>query len=142
LPNVRWLIALITVTHRFLYQKTGGLLGASILHMRFLLVTQVGRHSGRERVTPLLCIVEDGRWIVVGSNGGDDRVPAWWLNLQSRPEARVQFRSETVAVKAREATGAEHDALWSKLCESYRYYERYRERTTRQIPVVVLDRTG
>jgi deazaflavin-dependent oxidoreductase (nitroreductase family) len=141
-PNIRWLIAFITRVHRFFYEATRGVIGPSVFHMRFLLLHNVGRRSGLHRITPLLCIVEDDRWIVVASNGGDDHPPAWWLNLESQPEARVQFRSETVAVKARQATGAERDVLWAKLQASYRYYDRYRERTTREIPVVLLERTG
>ena len=63
------------------------------------------------------------------------------LNLQSHPEAHVQFGRERVAVKASEVSGAERAAMWSKLEESYPYFDTYRQRTERRIPVVVLDRT-
>lgn len=142
MPNIRWLIAFITKVHRALYLRTNGWIGARVLHMRFLLLTHRGRRSGLERVTPLLCVEDGHRWIVAASNGGDDREPAWWLNLQARPEAVVQFGGERTTVKAREASEAENAELWTRLEASYSYYDRYRERTSRHIAVVVLDRTA
>lgn len=142
LPNIPWLISLITRFHRFVYQRSDGRLGSRILRMRFLLLFHVGRRSGHERVTPLLCVVGNGRWIVVASNAGADRHPAWWLNLQDRPEAIVQFGRARRAVKARAASDAEYEAMWEMLRASYPYYDRYRERTTRTIPVVILEGTS
>ncbi len=69
------------------------------------------------------------------------RPPAWWLNLKSCPEAHVQYATERVAVKMREATGDEYDEMWSRLQASYPNFDTYRQRTARHIPVVVLDRT-
>jgi len=138
-PNIRWLIALQTRLHRFVYLLTGGRLGSRIFSMRFLLLYSVGRKTGLERITPLLCIPEAGRWLVAGSNGGDDRPPAWLLNLRARPEARVRFETEEQAVTAREACEEESVELWPKLEASYSYYGNYRERTARRIPVVILE---
>jgi deazaflavin-dependent oxidoreductase (nitroreductase family) len=76
---------------------------------------------------------------VVGSNGGDARPPAWWLNLQAQPAAEVQVDRAHYRVTARQAVGAERDALWQRLEASYRYYANYRRRTSREIPVVVLE---
>ena len=70
MPNIRWLIALQTRIHRFIYLLTGGRLGSRIFSMRFLLLYTVGRKSGLERITPLLCVPEEGRWLAAGSNGG------------------------------------------------------------------------
>ena len=140
MPNIRWLISLITRVHRFVFLATDGRLGSSLLWMRFLLLSHVGRRSGLRRYTPLLCIEEDSRWIVVASNGGDDRSPAWWLNLQSHPEAEVHYYREHIKVKAREASVIEYEALWAKLQQSYSFYDNYRTRTDRKIPVVILER--
>ena len=139
MPNIRWLIALQTRVHRFVYLLTGGRLGSRIFSMRFLLLYTVGRKTGLERITPLLCIPEAGRWLVAGSNGGDDRPPAWLLNLQARPEARVGFGTEEQVVKAREASDEEAVELWPRLEASYAYFASYRERTVRKIPVVILE---
>ena len=140
MPNIRWLIAFITRSHRFVFLATGGRIGSWMLWMRFLLLRHTGRRSGLLRDTPLLCVADQDRWIVVGTNGGDDRTPAWWLNLQSQPEAEVRYFRERVAVKARAASAAEYDELWAKLQGSYPFYDNYRTQTERKIPVVVLER--
>lgn len=142
MPNVRWLLRLITRLHRSVYSASGGRLGGRILHMRFLLLRHAGRRSGREYATPLLHIDDDGRWVVIASNAGDARHPDWWLNLKAHPEASIQVGREEIAVKAREATDAERERLWSKLEQTYRYYGDYQERTDRRIPVVVLERAA
>ena len=140
MPNIRWLLAFITAVHRFVYQRSGGLLGGRLPGgKRFLLLTTAGRKTGKRRVLPLLYVLDGARFVVVGSNAGDDRPPAWWLNLQARPEARVQAGSAQHEVVARLAEGPELAALWPRLEAAYPPYARYRERTTREIPVVLLE---
>jgi deazaflavin-dependent oxidoreductase (nitroreductase family) len=141
MPNIRWLLALITRIHRFVYTKTGGRLGAKLLWMQMLLLVTTGRKSGREYQTPLLCIEDAGRFIVVASNGGDPRDPAWWLNLQARPEAMIQSGRERIAVKWRKAEGSEDADLWAKLTKAYAFFPQYREKAGREVPVVILERT-
>ncbi len=141
MPNIRWLIALISLVHRAVYRASGGRLGQSLGRgRRMLLLTTRGRRSGRPRVTPLLYVPDGQRWIVVGSNGGDDRHPAWWLNLRQEPEARIQVGREELAVRGRAADPAERARLWPELVAAYRPYEDYRRRTEREIPVVILER--
>jgi deazaflavin-dependent oxidoreductase (nitroreductase family) len=138
-PNVRWLLAFITALHRSLYRASDGLLGARFMGKRFLLLIQEGRRTGLERATPLLYVDHDGRWIVVASNAGDDQAPAWWLNLKSRPVARIQVGRRRLTVAARRATAEECARLWPKLNGAYRYFEAYQRRTSREIPVVILE---
>jgi deazaflavin-dependent oxidoreductase (nitroreductase family) len=140
-PNIRWLIALITALHRFVYLRSGGWIGGRLPGQRFLLLSTVGRRTGQPRTMPLLYVRDGGRFVVVGSNGGDDRPPAWWLNLQANPDAQVQVDREHHRVRARRAQGDELDALWEQLERSYRYYADYRRRTSREIPVVILEPT-
>jgi deazaflavin-dependent oxidoreductase (nitroreductase family) len=139
LPNIRWLLALITRVHRFIYVRSGGRIGSTLLSMKMLLLITVGRKSGQLRRTPLLYIVDAGRCIVVASNAGDPRDPAWWLNLQAKPSAQAQIGRERVEVTWRKADAAESDELWPKLTESYPFYPRYRERAGREIPIVILE---
>jgi len=139
MPNIRWLIALITALHRFVYQRSGGWVGGRLPGQRFLLLTTTGRRTGRERTMPLLYVPDGDRFVVVGSNGGDDRPPAWWLNLQAQPSAKVQVGRRRHRVTARRARGIELDELWKRLEQSYRYYADYRRRTSREIPIVVLE---
>jgi deazaflavin-dependent oxidoreductase (nitroreductase family) len=140
LPNIRWLLALITGVHRFLYRVSGGRLGSRLGRSDMLLLTTRGRKSGRERTVPLLYVADGERFVVVASNAGDERAPAWWLNLQASPAARVQVGRDTHAVGARRAGTEEAERLWPRLEASYPSYAAYRARTRREIPVVLLER--
>lgn len=139
-PNIRWLLAWITAAHRFVYEKTGGRIGGRLPGgKRFLLLTTVGRKTGKRRVLPLLYVADGDRFVVAGSNAGDARPPAWWLNLQAQPTARVQADTEQLEVEAREAEGEEAARLWQKLESVYGSFPEYRQRSGRAIPVVVLE---
>lgn len=140
MPNIRWLLALITAVHRFLYRASGGWIGHASLGYRFLLLGCVGRRTGRERVIPLLYVADGDRFVVVASNNGDPRPPAWWANLRAKPEAWVQVGRERADVLAREATPEEAEALWPRMLAAYRSYARYRETAGRTIPLVLLER--
>ncbi len=139
MPNIRWLLAFMTAVHRFVYQRSGGRVGGRLPGKSFLLLTTIGRRTGLPRVIPLLYHRDGDRFVVVGSNAGDDRPPAWWWNLQAQPAAQVQAGREHHHVSAHRAQGAELDALWPRLDAAYRYYADYRRRTSREIPVVVLE---
>jgi deazaflavin-dependent oxidoreductase (nitroreductase family) len=140
-PNIRWLLALVTAVHRFLFRATGGRIGAQIGKVDVLLLTTTGRKSGKRRVTPLLFVEDEGRWVVVASNAGDDRHPSWWLNLQANPDSEVQVRDQHHKTRARRARPEEAEALWPRLDRAYPPYADYRRRTSREIPVVILDPT-
>ena len=142
MPNIRWLLAGITRLQRFLYQKTDGAIGASLFGMRILLLTSAGRRTGHQRIAPLLFVEDGDRFVVVASNAGDDRHPAWWHNLEANPHARVQVRGEHHDVVARRAEPDEAERLWPILIRAYRPYAEYRRRTDREIPIVVLERAS
>ncbi len=140
MPNIRWLLALITRVHRFVYLKSGGRLGHRLGSNPMLLLFTVGRKSGQERITPLLYVPDGERWLLVASNAGDDRAPAWWLNLRAAGEATVQVGCERHRVTARAAGPDERPAVWATACAAYPNYAEYEKRTTRAIPVVILER--
>lgn len=139
MQNNRTLLRLVTVIHRALYRASGGLLGAN-LGAPMLLLTSIGRRTGRERTTPLLYVRDGERLVIVGSNAGDDLPPAWWLNLEAEPRARVQVGRSLYAVRARKAVGEERERLWRRLVAAHAGYQDYLKRTAREIPVVVLER--
>jgi deazaflavin-dependent oxidoreductase (nitroreductase family) len=141
-PNSRPLLAWITRLHRWLYLSSGGRLGARAGGLRFLLLHHVGHRSGRHFTTPLLYVEDAGRWLVVASNAGDRRHPAWWPNLRARPDVEIQVGPERFAVRARTAAGTERASLWAKLSTAYPPYAEYQHRTEREIPVVVLERAA
>jgi F420H(2)-dependent quinone reductase len=140
MPNIRWLLATITAIHRFLYRTSGGRVGHRALRFRFLLLGNRGRRSGREYQTPLLYLPDGERFVVVGSNAGDRREPSWWRNLRASPATWVQVGTERVAVRARQASSTEAEALWPRFLAVYRSFERYRRAAGREIPLVLLER--
>jgi deazaflavin-dependent oxidoreductase (nitroreductase family) len=99
-----------------------------------------GRRSGKERSTMLAVPVVDGdRLVLVASFGGDDRHPAWYLNLQANPEVHATIAGSTRAMIARTATEEERAELWPRITSTFEGYARYQERTRRPIPVVILE---
>ena len=146
MPNIRWLLALITALHRWLYRATRGVVGhrMPLLRWRSLLLTHVGHKTGRSYTIPLLYVPDGERFVVVASNAGDAKDPAWWRNLQAHPEARVQVGAEQLAVRSRLAAGEERRRLWELLLRSFRNYARYERKTQgrREIPVIVLERAA
>jgi deazaflavin-dependent oxidoreductase (nitroreductase family) len=139
MPNIRWLLALITSVHRFLYQSSGGRIGHRAPGYQFLLLGCRGRKSGREYVTPLLYVPDGQRFVVVGSNAGDPRDPGWWKNLRANPAAWVQVGRERKPVRAREASPDESAVIWPQVVSVYGSFERYKERAGRPIPLVLLE---
>lgn len=107
-----------------------------------LLLTTRGRRSGQRRRTALIYGRAGDAYVVVASQGGDPKHPAWYLNLDADPEVEVQVRAEVFTARARTATGAERDRLWGEMARIWPAYDDYQRRTDREIPIVVLDRTG
>jgi len=142
MPNIRWLLALITKIHRFVYEKSGGRIGHKLGGQPMLLLHAVGRKSGKPRTTPLLYVPDGERWLLVASNAGDDRPPAWWLNLRDAGRATIQVGTERHAVTARAADATERPGLWKQCCDQYPNYAEYEKRTDRDIPVVILERAA
>jgi F420H(2)-dependent quinone reductase len=112
-----------------------------VANMPVLLLTTTGRRTGRARSTPLTYLERDGDLVVVGSNGGEDAPPAWWLNLLAIPEATITIGTAAEPVRARPATAEEHERLWPIVTRTNPGYARYAQRTRRSIPLVILART-
>ena len=132
----------VTAVHTQLYRRTGGKVGGKLGAATMGLLTTTGRKSGQPRTTPLNCTPDGDRYLLVASYGGDDRDPQWFRNLQSNPEATLQIGAETFGVRATVATAEEKAALWPKVVAGYKGYDGYQRKTDRDIPVVVLTRTG
>ncbi|MFC5746427.1 nitroreductase family deazaflavin-dependent oxidoreductase [Actinomadura rugatobispora] len=121
---------------RALHKASGGrfLLGQSLVPS--LVLTTTGAVSGQPRRAPLACMPEpDGSWIVVGSNFGRERHPAWTGNLLKNPAAEVSFRGRTVKVTAALLEGPERDEVWPRLVRVWPVYDRYVERVDRRLRV-------
>jgi len=131
-----------TFLHTQVYRRTGGKVGAKIGPTNMGLLTTTGRKSGQPRTTPLNCTPDGDRYLLVASYGGDDRDPQWFKNLQANPEASLQIGPETFPVRATVATPEERTVLWPKVVAAYKGYEGYQRKTSREIPVVILTRSG
>ncbi len=135
--------AMLTMTalHRAIVRLTGGRLGWSIGEMRVIELETVGRRSGERRRAMLTVPVEEGdRLVVIASRGGDDAMPAWYLNLQAEPRVGVAEQGGAARpYRARTADPQERERLWPRAVAAYRGYAAYQRRTERLIPVVILE---
>lgn len=122
----------------WLYRSTGGRIGGRMFGATVLLITTTGRRSGRPWTNPVMYQRDGDGYVVIASNGGSDRHPAWWLNLRSNPEATIQVGREVVRVSATRASGAERERLFALMTKAYKGFADYEAKTTRKIPVVRL----
>ncbi|MCC6764486.1 MAG: nitroreductase family deazaflavin-dependent oxidoreductase [Deltaproteobacteria bacterium] len=128
----------VSRVHTRLYRLSRGLIGHRAVGLASLLLTTTGRRSGTQRTVALTYVPDGEDFVVVASNGGADRHPAWWLNLKARPEAVVQVGANRVPIVAHAADPDERRRLWPILTASNPFYTRYALLTARPIPVVVL----
>jgi len=136
--------------HKYVYERTDGRIGKHSGGVPALLLTTTGRKSGLQRTNGLTYCRDRGDLIVVASNGGSDRPPAWLLNIQADPRVTVRVGRRVVAATAREATADEQQYLWPLVNRTNRgmaplfhpgvtgRYDVYQRHTTRKIPVVVI----
>jgi deazaflavin-dependent oxidoreductase (nitroreductase family) len=132
-------LRIVWAGHRLLDRVTGGRLGSGRMGLRSLWLTTTGRRSGQRRENALYFIEDGPNLVVVGSNAGRDKPPAWWLNLEAHPETEVRIGKVRRNVRARAATADEEARLWPRLDAGFPLYARYRARTTRHIPLVILE---
>jgi deazaflavin-dependent oxidoreductase (nitroreductase family) len=125
--------------HIWVYRRTNGRVGARLLWFPAALVTTTGRKTGRPRTTPTLYLADGDRVILPASFGGRDSDPAWYLNIESNPEVRVQIRDRQFDLIARDATVEERKRYWPSLIKMYPPYRGYREAADRVIPMVVCE---
>jgi deazaflavin-dependent oxidoreductase (nitroreductase family) len=129
---------LVSSIHTWLYRVTKGRVGHEAGGLASLLLTTTGRRSGAERTVALTYVPDGQDYVVVASNGGADRDPAWWLNLSTTPRATVQVGPALVPIVAHAADPEERRRLWPKLTAANPFYARYEQLTARPIPVVIL----
>ena len=133
------LFRLVGSIHRRVYLLSGGRIGGRIVKLPVLLLTTTGRKSGRPRTQPLTYTEAGDGYAVIASKGGADQHPLWYLNLRANPLADVTVGRDTRKVRARNAGGDEREELWRALADIYPGYDRYARKTSRTIPVVVLE---
>ena len=122
--------------------ESGGEKGHEWRGVHCLVLTTTGRRSGTRRRNALIYGRDGGRYVVVASNGGHPQHPAWYLNLVANPEVEVQVGADTFRATARAASADEKAGLWPQMAAVWPYYNTYQSKTTREIPVVVLEPAG
>jgi deazaflavin-dependent oxidoreductase (nitroreductase family) len=121
------------------YRLTRGRVMGTVSRAPVLLLTSIGRRSGQPRTAPVLFLADGERVVVIGSNAGNAKAPAWSYNLKANPNCEVQIRGELRELRARLAEGEERAELWRKVNEQYSGFDEYDERTSRDIGVFVLE---
>jgi len=127
--------------HRILLKVSGGRAGWTAMDMPVLELTTTGRKSGQPRSVMLTSPWQEGSVLVlVASRGGDDNAPSWFLNLQENPDVEVSLQgAATQPMRARVASPAERERLWPLVTADHSNYAGYQTRTTREIPLVLLE---
>jgi F420H(2)-dependent quinone reductase len=134
------LMAHVMDGHTWIYRASGGLIGHRLPGAPpMLLLDHIGAKTKTVRTSPLGYIEDGDAVVVVASKGGHARNPGWYHNLLAYPDTTVQVGGERRAVHARVASPDERARLWPKVVAAYGGYADYQKRTTREIPLVILE---
>jgi proline iminopeptidase len=122
------------------YRETGGQVGHRWRNgAKILLLTTTGRKTGTPRTTPLIYEEDGDSYVIVASKGGAPHHPDWYLNLDENPQVELQVLADVLPARARTAHGEERERLWHLAAEQWPAYNDYAGKTSREIPVVVLE---
>jgi deazaflavin-dependent oxidoreductase (nitroreductase family) len=122
------------------FRANQGKVGGQMANMPVLLLTTTGAKSGRQITKPLVYSKDGDRIVIIASFAGGPKNPPWYHNLVANPEATVEVGSEKFRVRASVTTGAERERLFNAQAAQMPIFNEYRQKTTRQIPVLVLTR--
>lgn len=124
-----------------LFESSGGTEGTTLMEtgLPVVIVTNVGAKSGKVRKTPLMRVEHEGRYAAVASQGGSPKNPLWYYNFVANPRVELQDGPKRTAMIARELIGREREQWWERAVAAYPPYAEYQTKTSRQIPVFVLE---
>jgi proline iminopeptidase len=124
------------------YRETGGEVGHDWRNgSKILLLTTKGRKTGEPRTTPLIYENAGDDYVIVASKGGSPEDPGWYRNLAKDPVVELQVKADVFPAHARVAEGGERERLWKLAAVQWPAYDDYQQKTDREIPVVVLERS-
>jgi F420H(2)-dependent quinone reductase len=121
------------------YRASGGRVMGKVNRAPVLLLTTIGRKSGEPRTAPVVYLADGEKLVVINTNAGSERVPAWSLNLAANPEAEVEVGRRRIAVRARVAEGEERADLWRRHNLQYAGFDDYDAKLEREPKVIVLE---
>jgi deazaflavin-dependent oxidoreductase (nitroreductase family) len=122
------------------FRAMGGKLPGPAEGSALLLLHTRGARSGAERVNPVTYQPLADGWAIFAAHAGSDKNPDWFYNLVAHPETIIEVGTETVPVRARVASAEERTRIWAMQKEFYPRFAKYEEQTTREIPVIILER--
>lgn len=123
------------------FRANGGKLSGRLANSHILLLTTTGARTGQQRTVPLGYGEDGGRLIVVAANAGAPAHPDWYHNLTAHPDVSVELGAERFPARARTAEGSERDDLIARQAEIVPWLPAQQEKTSREIPIVILERT-
>jgi F420H(2)-dependent quinone reductase len=122
----------------FLYNVSGGRIGGKMGKVPVLLLTTTGRKTGKQRTLPLVFIMDGPAYVITASAGGADKNPGWFINIRSNPRATIQVKDKHIKVTAEIAGPEKKSELWARLVDVAPNFAGYQKRTSREIPMVIL----
>jgi deazaflavin-dependent oxidoreductase (nitroreductase family) len=124
------------------YRANGGKVSGMFAGATLLLLTTTGARSGQPRVAPLAYTTDNDRMVVIASKGGAPTHPDWFYNVRSNPDVTVELGAEAFPARATILQGAERQRLFDQMAAQMPNFAEYQRNTTRQLPVIVLERVG
>ena len=124
------------------FRANEGRVGGPFEGAPVLLLTSTGARSGKQRTTPVVYLPDGDRMVIFASMGGAPKNPSWYHNLRANPQATVEVGTETVGVNAVVTEGEERDRLFDRQADRFPQFADYAQKTTRQIPVIALERAA
>ena len=126
------------------YEGSGGTKGTTLLDtgLPVVIITNRGAKTGAIRKTPLMRVEHEGSYAAVASKGGAPEHPLWYYNFRKNPQVVLQDGPNTWEMTAREITGEERAIWWERAVAAYPPYAEYQQKTSREIPVFVLEKTN
>lgn len=122
------------------FRANGGKVGGTFEGKTLLLLHTIGAKSRQERINPVACITDGERLAVIASKAGAPTHPDWYYNIVANPQVTVEVGMEKFQAKATIAEEPERSRLYEKMVQVMPGFDEYRRKTTRVIPVIVLER--
>jgi F420H(2)-dependent quinone reductase len=132
------MMRLVMALHALVYRLTKGRFGGKIGANPILLLSVVGRRTGKRYVAPLGYMPYGDAYVVPASAMGAPKHPEWCLNLRANPRTTIEVGGSTIAVHASEAAGQERQELWDRFLRTAPYLVRHEQKAKREIPLVIL----
>ena len=138
-PPPRWFLKAYTRLNVFLYRLSGGRLMNTLAGMPIIVVKMKGARSGRVISIPLMYVPHESGFVLVASQGGAPKTPAWYYNLMKHPEIQITYGGQSARFTAKLVSDEVKAKLWPLCVECYPPYEQYQKRTDRDIPVFLCE---